>query len=181
MPMINDNIKAFILVFGAIVMSVLIGSTVEGFKGLITLAFGAKILAILLWGYRVVLGLLLAKGLQYYFFSSFDPNLEMIISLSIIAVLPLIIVFYLMRLSGVGSLLLLPEIDFRHVLFFIILAGFITSISKFMYMLGHIDLSVNAGSFFVSALLGQVLGGLLFVYGAVKLTPWIHSLFAPSK
>ena len=181
MNILKNNINAFLLVFVSILVSVFFGTLIENFKSLIFLAFGAKILALLLWGVYVIPGIFLAKVMQYLFFTSFDPNLEMVISLAAIATLTPVLMMTMMKISNAGNLFNLENINFRHIIFFITISAMFSALLKHMYMLSDIEFAHNAAMVMLEALFGQLFGGLLFVYVASKYTQPIHQIIRKLK
>ena len=169
------------LVFVSILISVFFGSLIENFKSLIFLAFGAKILALLLWGVYVIPGIFLAKITQYFFFSNFDPNIEMIISLAAIATLTPVLMMTMMKISNAGNMFELENINFRHIIFFIIISAMLSALLKHMYMLSDIEFVHNAAAVLLEALFGQLFGGLLLVYVASKYSHPIYQFIRKLK
>ena len=176
MNTLRNNINAFLLVFVSIIVSFLIGTLVENLKSLIYLAFGAKILALLLWGVNVIPGIFLAKVMQYVFFSNFDPNVEMVFSLAAIATFTPVLMMTMMKISNAGNLFNLENINFRHIIFFIIITAMLSALLKHMYMLSDIDFAHNAAVVMLEALFGQLFGGLVFVYVASKYAQPIYQI-----
>jgi len=181
MNTLRNNINAFLLVFVSIIVSFFIGTLVENLKSLIYLAFGAKILALLLWGVYVIPGIFLAKVIQYFFFTNFDPNIEMVFSLATIASLTPVLMMSMMRISNAGNMFKLDNINFRHIIFFIIISSMLSALLKHMYMLSDIEFSHNAAVVMLEALFGQLFGGLLFVYVASKYAQPIHQIIRKLK
>jgi len=173
---IRVNLYSFIMVFFSVIASVLIGNFIESFKFLVTLAFGAKILAFLLWGPACLFGILLAKAFQYFFFTSFDVSPDIAFTLSLVAISGPLISMYLMKISNVSSIFQLKDIDFRHVVFFIVISSMFSSLFKYTYMMQDFDLSYHAAEALLSSLIGQLFGGLFFVYTAIKFSPQIYVL-----
>ena len=158
-----------------------LGTLIENFKSLIVLAFGAKILALLLWGVYVVPGIFIAKLFQYWFFSSFDPTFEVMLSLSAIATFIPVMVMYMLKTSHVANLFNLEGVDFRHIIFFIIVTSILTSTFKYMYMMNDVLLEYNAAIAMLNSLFGQLFGGLLFVYVASKYAQPIYQIIKKLK
>ena len=181
MNILKNNLNAFLLVFVSILVSVFFGTLIENFKSLIFLAFGAKILALLIWGVYVIPGIFLAKVMQYLFFTNFDPNLEMVISLAAIATLSPVVMMTMMRISNAGNMFKLENINFRHIIFFIIISAMVSALLKHMYMLSDIEFAHNAAVVMLEALFGQLFGGLLFVYVASKYAHPIHQIIRKLK
>jgi len=65
----------------------------------------------------VIPGIFLAKIMQYLFFTSFDPNLEMIISLAAIATLTPVLMMTMMKISTLDTLSFLSSFLRWQVLF----------------------------------------------------------------
>jgi len=181
MYILKNNINAFLLVFISILVSVFFGTLIENFKSLIFLAFGAKILALLLWGVYVIPGIFLAKVMQYLFFSNFDPNLEMVFSLAAIATLTPVLMMTMMKISNAGNMFKLENINFRHIIFFIIISAMLSALLKHMYMLSDIEFAHTAAVVMLEALFGQLFGGLLFVYVASKYAQPIYQIIRKLK
>jgi hypothetical protein len=181
MNIFKNNINAFLLVFVSILVSVFFGTLIENFKSLIFLAFGAKILALLLWGIYVVPGIFLAKVLQYMFFTNFDPNIEMIVSLAAIASFTPVLMMVMMKISNAGNMFKIENINFRHIIFFIIISAMLSALFKHIYMSSDIDFAHNAAVVMLEALFGQLFGGLLFVYVASKYAHPINQIIKKLK
>jgi len=181
MNILKNNLNAFLLVFVSILVSVFFGTLIENFKSLIFLAFGAKILALLIWGVYVIPGIFLAKVMQYLFFTNFDPNLEMVISLAAIATLTPVLMMVMMRISNAGNLFILDNINFRHIIFFIIITAMLSALLKYMYMLSDIEFAHTAAVVMMEALFGQLFGGLIFVYVASKYAQPIYLIIRKLK
>jgi len=171
MNILKNNINAFLLVFVSILVSVFFGTLIENFKSLIFLAFGAKILALLLWGVYIIPGIFLAKAMQYVFFANFDPNVEMIFSLAAIATFTPVLMMTMMKISKAGNMFNLENINFRHIIFFIIITA----------MLSDINFAHNAAVVMLEALFGQLFGGLFFVYVASKYAQPIYQIIKKLK
>ncbi|MCS5623509.1 MAG: hypothetical protein NZ735_06105 [Candidatus Marinimicrobia bacterium] len=181
MNLIRNNINAFLLVFVSILVSVFLGTLVENFRSLIVLAFGAKILALLVWGFYVIPGIFLAKMLQYVFFSSFDPTIESMLSLAAIATFIPVLTMYMLKISQAANLFNLESLDFRHIIFFVFITSILTSTFKYMYMMNDVLLEYNAAIAMINALFGQLFGGLLFVYVASKYAQPIYQILKKLK
>ena len=119
--------------------------------------------------------------MQYLFFTNFDPNLEMVISLAAIATLTPVLMMVMMRISNAGNLFILDNINFRHIIFFIIITAMLSALLKYMYMLSDIEFAHTAAVVMMEALFGQLFGGLIFVYVASKYAQPIYLIIRKLK
>jgi len=129
----------------------------------------------------VIPGIFLAKAMQYFFFSNFDPNLEMIFSLAAIATYTPVLMMTVMKISKAGNLFNLENINYRHIIFFIIITAMLSALLKHMYMLSDIEFAHTAALVMLEALFGQLFGGLLFVYVASKYAQPIYQIIKKLK
>jgi len=83
----------------------------------------------------------------------------------------------MMRISKAGNLFNLENINFRHIIFFIIISAMLSALLKHMYMLSDIDFAHTAAVVMLEALFGQLFGGLVFVYVASKYAQPIYQIF----
>ena len=63
------------------------------------------------------------------------------------------------------------ELDFRHVLFLVILTGLFNSFAKFFVFMGIMGQDINVVTFLSTYLVGDILGGIVFIYVATKMAP----------
>jgi hypothetical protein len=105
----------------------------------------------------------------------------MVISLAAIATLTPVVMMTMMKISNAGNLFKLENINFRHIIFFIIITAMLSALLKHMYMLSDILFAHTAAVVMLEALFGQLFGGLLFVYVASKYAQPIHKIIRKLK
>ena len=105
----------------------------------------------------------------------------MIFSLTAIATFTPVLMMTMMKISNAGNLFNLENINFRHIIFFIIITAMLSAVLKHMYMLSDINFGHTAAVVMLEALVGQLLGGLLFVYVASKYAQSIYQIIKKLK
>lgn len=138
------------------------------------LPIGAKILAFLLFGLWAFPGVLvgsLMSGFLLYDFASVNPIYGPLGSLvGVVAPMLAIIIMRFFRLSNFFNKE--QKVQFGHVIFLVILSAFINTLFKlFIYLnkVTHLDgQTIDAVQFIQSYLVGDIIGGIVFIYIAFK-------------
>jgi len=142
-------------------------------------AFGFKILVFLIYGISIIPAVILAKLTYMLFISDINGDPVLAVHLSLLSALAPAIAMYAMNLSRV-DIRNLKNIDFRHVIFFILLTSIISSLLKYIYLSNEILLDAHAASYLGNYILGHIIGGLIVVYAIIKITPFILNFLSRS-
>jgi len=134
------------------------------------LAFGFKILAFLIYGISILPAVILAKLTYMLYISDIGGDPVLAVHLSLLSALAPAVAMYAMNISRV-DIRNLKSIDFRHVIFFILLTSVISSLLKYIYLSDMIALDALAASYLGNYLLGHFIGGLGVVYLIAKYIP----------
>ncbi len=170
---LQKNLIAFLLVFIAFFL-------VEGMQGVdfshgnfLFLPLGAEILAYLLFGFRVLPGIVIANTLIGYFLweNWFGNGFYGFIGHVVVGSLAPIAAILTMKAFSLSEFFKGKELDFRHVLFLVILTGLFNSFAKFFVFMGIMGQDINVVTFLSTYLVGDILGGIVFIYVATKMAP----------
>lgn len=171
-----ENSIAFLSVFlSAYLMMTFIEYTVE-LSAFFYLPLGAKILMYLLFGFRVLPGILaacVASGV--ILFASWGGNLLLgTLSACAGAIAP-ILVMSGMKLAKICDFNYLGNIDFRHVLALVMGVSVVSSVLKYFVFSQSIYLDLAVFDFITHYIAGDVMGALLVIYLVLKaLVPLIQ-------
>ena len=133
------------------------------------LPMGAKVLAFLLFGVWALPGVLLGSLMSGMFLYDFWSGNTFYGPLgTLVGVFAPMAAIMIMRFFHLSSFFDEVKINFRHVIFLIVLASIINTLAKlFLYIDKVKDIDgkeVNAITFIQSYLTGDILGGLVFVF-----------------
>ena len=170
---IKHNAMAIFLMLSAYLMidSVSRLSLSEG--SFLFLPLGAQILAFLIFGYRVLPGIVAANFLvgcvfwNDWFGNGFYGFFGHVVFGSIAPILAI----YLMRSFHLSEFFKGEQINFRHIIFLVLLTALISTLGQFFIYTDHIVETFDPVSFLWVHLVGGVLGGLAFVILALKMLP----------
>ncbi len=180
---LTENLIAFLSVFFAAYIMVLFGEFEIAVGTYFYLPLGAKILMYLLFGFRVLPGVLLACiGTGVVLFNSWNDHLLLGSMAACAGALAPIIAMWVMRITQMCNFSNLKNIDFRHVIFLIAFTSVISALLKFFIYMQSITMNINAVDFITHYITGDVLGSLLVIYLVLKLLiPLITRLLRPSS
>ncbi|MCS5589072.1 MAG: MASE1 domain-containing protein [Candidatus Thioglobus sp.] len=168
-----DNLVAFSAIFiASIFMKYLAGFDAE-VGSYIYLPIGAKILIFLLFGRRVLPGVMASCIFcGVVLFNSWGGNFYWGATGAIMgAISPLISIWTLEKLK-VSDFSNLKKIDFKHVLFLIFFTAIIHALSKFIIYAKSDVFSVNPVDFLSHYLVGDMLGGIVVIWTVLKILPY---------
>ena len=134
-------------------------------------SFGFKILVFLIYGIAILPAVILAKLTYMLYINDINGDPVLVVHLSLISALAPALAMYTMNLSRV-DIRKLKNIDFRHVVFFIVLTSTISSLLKYIYLSNEILLDAHAASYLGNYLLGHITGGIIVVYAIIKIAPF---------
>ncbi len=165
-----ENIIAFLSVFLAAYVMVLFGEFEVGVGTYFYLPLGVKILMYLLFGFRVLPGILAACVVSgVVLFNSWNDHLLIGTMAACAGAIAPIIAMQTMKITQVCDFSNLRNIDFRHVLFLIMFTSVISALLKFFVYMQSITMNINAVDFIAHYITGDVLGSLLVIYLVMKL------------
>ena len=174
-----ENIVAFLSVFLAAYIMVFFGEFEVAVGTYFYLPLGAKILMYLLFGFRVLPGILAACIVSgVVLFNSWNGNFLIGTMVACAGSLAPIIAMQTMKVTQVCDFSNLRNIDFRHVLFLIMFTSVISALLKFFLYMQSITMNINTVEFIAHYITGDILGGLLVVYLVLKLiVPVLQALY----
>ncbi len=173
-----ENMVAFLSVFLAANIMILFGKLEMGIAAILYLPLGAKILMYLLFGFRVLPGILLACTTSgVVLLNSWDGHL-LIGSISACAgTLAPIIAMWTMQITQVCDFSNLRNIDFRHILFLVVFTSIISALLKF-FVFYDVNSNIETVSFIAQDITGDILGSLLVIYFVLKaIVPLISKFY----
>ena len=172
MLLLQHNFITFVLVVVSLLLVEGIGHIDFSNGNLLFLPLGAAILSYLLFGYGVLPGVALANMLIGYTlwnnwfgngFAGFSGHV-------IIGSLAPIVAIQMMKSFGLSEFFEGKEINYRHVMFLVILAALLNTLGKFSLFYGVLQEDIKVVDFISTYLIGDILGGIVFIYAAVKLS-----------
>ncbi len=165
-----ENLIAFLSVFFAAYLMTTFGSYTLELSALFYLPLGAKILVYLLFGFRVLPGVLaacVASGV--ILFASWNDNLLLGTLSACAGAFAPIIVMGSMKLAKICDFNNLKDINFKYILFMVMAVSVLSSVLKFFVFSKGINLNLEVFDFITHYIAGDVLGALLVVYLTLKL------------
>ncbi|RUM81139.1 MAG: hypothetical protein DSZ16_05005 [Candidatus Thioglobus sp.] len=180
MRIIQNNFLAFVIVLTSLIMIEGIGYMNFTYGNLLFLPVGAEIFVYLLFGFRVLPGVMIANTIVGYFLwnSWFGNDLNGFIGHVIIGSLSPLLALYIMKIFNLSNFIDSKLIEYKHILFSIILTALISTLGKFMFFWGIIKEPIEPLSFISSYMVGDILGGAVFIYFAIKI---LHPLLLRFK
>ena len=174
MLVIKHNLIAFLLVlFASWIIESLSRSLAEG--SLLFLPMGAEILVYLVFGYRVLPGVMLANfGVGCVLWHDWFGSMVFgFLGHTVFGSIAPILAIQLMRSLHLSDFFQGDKVNFRHILFLILLTALINTLGKFFIYMDHIEESIDPVVFLLSYLAGDILGGLVFIVLALKALPFL--------
>ena len=174
MKIIQNNFLALTLVLISLIMIEGIGYMNFTYGNLLFLPVGAEIFVYLLFGSRVLPGVIIANTIVGYFLWNnwFGNGLDGFIGHVIIGSLSPLLAIYIMKIANLSDFFDAKLINYKHILFCIILTALISTLAKFLFFWGVIREPIEPLSFIASYMVGDIIGGIVFIYFAIKiLTP----------
>jgi hypothetical protein len=134
------------------------------------LPIGASILSYLLFGFKTFFGVFLGFALATIILKgSFDAVSVYSWMGRLITSLAPIVAIVMMRAFHLSDFFDSGKINFAHVVFLVILTSLISTLTKFfIYPINEAVIS-NPVAFVQSYLLGDIIGGIVFIYVAIKI------------
>ena len=168
-------IKQSLITFTLVIVSLLL---VEGIGhidfsngNLLFLPMGAEILAYLLFGFRVLPGVVIANTLVGYFLWNnwMGSGIDGFYGHVMIGSLAPVIAIIIMKSCHLPEFFKDGKLIFRNVLFLIILTGMVNTLSKFFLFMSVLKTNPDPIVFLSTYLVGDILGGIVFIYVAIKI------------
>ena len=170
--LLNNLIIALVVFLTSALMSFLYGNDIS-IGNYLWLPMGAKILAYLLFGAWAFIGVLIGSLMSGIFLYDFWNGNEVYGPLgTLVGVLAPLAAIVIMRYFQLSTFFAAGKINFRHVLFLVILSSLINTIGKLFLYIDKVkvdDKEVDALEFMQSYLTGDILGGIVFVFIVLKL------------
>ena len=172
MLIVKYNIVAFVLV---IISSLIIERTTHieiSIGNLLYLPMGAAIYSYLLYGFGALPGLAIANTLVGYFIwdNWFDLGLTGFFAHVVVGSLAPIAAILIMRYFKLSKFFDDGDLNFRHVIFLVILTALINALLKFFIFMSVLPESPDPSEFISPYLVGDILGGLVFIYLVSKMS-----------
>lgn len=170
MLLLQHNFVTFILVIVSLLLVEGMGHIDFSNGNLLFLPMGAAILSYLIFGFRVLPGVAIANALVGYFlWNNWSGNgLEGFSGHVIIGSLAPIIAIQMMKSFGLSEFFDNKEINYRHVIFLVLLTAMLNTFGKFSLFYGMFQEQINVVDFISTYLIGDILGGFVFIYVAIK-------------
>lgn len=168
----NNLLIASVVFLTSSLMSFLYGNDIA-IGNYLWLPMGAKVLAYLFFGAWAFFGVLIGSLLSGIFLYDFWHGNEVYGPLgTLVGVLAPLAAIIIMRYFQLSTFFTAGKINFKHVFFLIILASFINTIGKWFLYIDKVTVDtkkIDALEFMQSYLTGDILGGIVFVFIALKL------------
>ena len=74
-----------------------------------------------------------------------------------------------MKIANLSDFFNAKLINYKHILFSIILTALISTLAKFLFFWGVIQEPIEPLSFIASYMAGDIMGGIVFIYFAIKI------------
>jgi hypothetical protein len=168
---IKYNLAAFILI---IISSLIIEGLAAGdfaIGNLLFLPLGASIFSYLLFGFGILPGIAIANTLVGYFLwnSWFGLGLPGFTGHVVVGSMAPIAAILLMRVFKLSSFFVGQKLNYRHVVFLVIITALINTLFKFFIYTNAFSVAPDPGTFISTYLVGDILGGLVFTCLAFRL------------
>ncbi len=170
---IQQNFIAFILVIVSLLIAEGIAHIDFTNGNFLFHPIGAAILSYLLFGFKVFPGVAIANTLIGYFLwdNWFGNGITGFYGHVIIGSLAPVVAILIMKLFHLSEFFKDGKLNFRHILFLVILTGLVNSLLKFFLFMGVLKANPDPVVFLSTYLVGNILGGIVFIYMAVKILP----------
>lgn len=172
-----NNAIAFFLVFLTAALMLLETDFEVEVGSYLFLPIGAKILAFLLFGRQVLPGVTLAClfGGVLLFDAWGGHYIHGAIGAILCSLAPLVAMWILDK-SDLTNFKDLTNINFRHVLFLIFFTSIIHALSQFLLYAKSELFSINPVDFLSHYLVGDMLGGIVFIWISLKFIPYLAAI-----
>ncbi len=175
MLIVKYNIVAFVLV---IISSLIIERTTHieiSIGNLLYLPMGAAIYSYLLYGFGVLPGLAAANTLVGYFLwgNWFGIGLTGFFGHVVIGSLAPIAAMMIMKLFHLSNFFDDGDLNFRHVIFLVILTALINALLKFFIFMNALPEFHAPVQFILTHFVSNTLGGLVFIYGVSRISNFL--------
>ncbi len=169
MQFIQHNLFAFSAVFIARMLIVPFDYTDLSIGNYLWLPIGATILSYLLFGFKTFFGVFLGFALATIILKgSFDAVSIYSWMGRLVTSLSPILAIIAMRSFHLSDFFDSGKVNFAHVIFLVILSSLISTLAKFfIYPINEAAIS-NPVTFIQSYLLGDIIGGVVFIYVFIK-------------
>ena len=172
MLIVKYNIVTFVLVITSLLMVEGLGHIDFSNGNLLYLPLGASIFAYLLYGFGVLPGVALANTLVGYLLwdNWFGGGMSSFIAHVVVGSLAPIAAMMIMKLFHLSNFFDGKELNFRHIIFLVLLTAIINTLLKFFIFMSVLPESPNPSEFISTYLVGDILGGLVFIYLVSKMS-----------
>jgi len=172
---VKYNIVAFVLV---IISSLIIERTTHieiSIGNLLYLPMGAAIFSYLLFGFGVLPGLAVANTLIGYFIwdNWFGLGLTGFFGHVVVGSLVPIAAILMMKYFKLSNFFDGENLNFRHVIFLVILTALINALLKFFIFMDAIPEFHAPVQFILTHFVSNTLGGLTFIYGVSRISTFL--------
>jgi len=172
MLIVKYNIVTFVLVI--ISLLIIEGLTHSDFSigSLLYLPMGAAIFAYLLFGFGVLPGVAIANTLIGYFLwdNWLGSGVTGFSGHVVVGSLAPIAAILIMKYFKLSNFFEGKQLNFRHVIFLVILTALINTLLKFFIFMSVMPEFNDPAKFISTYLVGDILGGLVFIYGASRMS-----------
>ncbi|MBT3276893.1 MAG: hypothetical protein HOC89_04385 [Candidatus Thioglobus sp.] len=175
MLIIKYNLVALTLSLTSLLMVEGLANDSFASGNLLFLPMGASIFSYLLFGFGVLPGIAIANTLFGYFFWDSWSGLGFpgFTGHVVVGSLAPIAAMLMMRLFNLSNFFDGQKLNFRHVVFLVILTAFINTLSKFFIYMSVLPIAPDPAIFFSTYLIGDMLGGLVFVYVVSRISTFL--------
>ncbi|MDG2395913.1 hypothetical protein [Candidatus Thioglobus sp.] len=169
---LNSLLITLVVFLTSALMSFLYGNDIS-IGNYLWLPMGTKILAYLLFGAWAFIGVLIGSLMSGIFLYDFWHGNEVYGPLgTLVGVLAPLVAIAIMRYFHLSTFITVGKINFRHVIFLVILSSLINTLGKLFLYMNKVKVDgkdVDALAFMQSYLTGDILGGIVFVFIVLKL------------
>ncbi|WPE17165.1 hypothetical protein [Candidatus Thioglobus autotrophicus] len=173
--LIKINLIVVVTIAALFSLTILLGDAPGHFDAYLKFIMGGKILLLLIFGFAVIPGFMIV-----FFYAPFVVDIEGALVFSLIHTFVPVGAVYLMNFTKVSNFKDLTNIDFRHIVFLVILTTLFSSIFKYTFIAEFTDIEINAATFVGKYFISHTLGSLILIYAVLKIIPHILSKFNPS-
>lgn len=170
------NLIAFIAVFLASVLMINLSNFDVEVGSYLYLPIGAKILVFLLFGRRVLSGVIISCIFcGVVLFSSWGGNFVWGSIGAIMGALSPLVSIWILEYFKLANYSELKDIDFKHILFLIFFVAVLHSLSRFIIYAKSSVFTINPVDFLGHYLIGDIVGGIVVIWTVLKVMPFFVS------
>ncbi|MCS5590558.1 MAG: MASE1 domain-containing protein [Candidatus Thioglobus sp.] len=169
-----DNLVAFSAIFIASILMKYVSGFDAEVGSYIYLPIGVKILVFLLFGSRVLPGVLASCVFcGIVLFDSWGGNFAWGAAGAIMGAISPLIAIFILGMLKVSDFSNLKKIDFRHIILLILFTAIIHALSKFIIYAKSEVFSINPVDFLSHYLIGDMIGGIVVILAVLKIAPYL--------